>query len=59
MVELGLACRGSALASDEFISHLVLMMIFPTTEAYHGFLTWAMLGLALGLKAASLQSSPS
>ncbi|MBA2525735.1 MAG: hypothetical protein H0V18_08135 [Pyrinomonadaceae bacterium] len=27
--------------------HLALMMIFRTTEPYHGFLTWTMLGLAL------------
>ncbi len=27
--------------------HLALMMIFGTTEPYHGFLTWVMLGLAL------------
>ena len=29
------------------LGHLVLMMIFGTTEPYHGFLTWVMLGLAL------------
>ncbi len=27
--------------------HLALMMIFRTTEPYHGFLTWVMLGLVL------------
>ena len=27
--------------------HLALMMIFRTTEPYHGFGTWVMLGLAL------------
>lgn len=29
------------------VGHLVLMMIFRTTERYHGLLTWMMLGLAL------------
>lgn len=29
------------------LGHLVLMMIFRTTEPYHGFLTWVMFGLAL------------
>ena len=29
------------------LGHLVLMMIFRTTEPYHGFLTWVMFGLVL------------
>lgn len=29
------------------LGHLVLMMIFRTSEPYHGFLTWVMFGLAL------------
>jgi hypothetical protein len=29
------------------VGHLVLMMIFHTTEPYHGLLTWVMPGLAL------------
>ncbi len=29
------------------LGHLVLMMIFRTSEPYHGFLTWVMLGLVL------------
>lgn len=31
------------------IGHLVLMMIFRTSEPYHGFGTWMMLGLALAV----------
>jgi hypothetical protein len=40
-VVLGLAGVGINLG------HIVLMMIFRTSEPYHGFLTWVMLGLAL------------
>lgn len=29
------------------VGHLVLMMIFRTTEPYHGFLTWVLFGLGL------------
>ena len=29
------------------VGHLVLMMIFKTSEPYHGFGTWVMLGLVL------------
>ena len=29
--------------------HLALMMIFRTSEPYHGFGTWVMLGLALAV----------
>lgn len=29
------------------LGHLVVMMILRTTEPYHGFLTWVMLGLVL------------
>ncbi len=29
------------------VGHLVLMMIFQTTEPYHGLGTWVMLGLGL------------
>ena len=29
------------------MGHLVLMMIFETSEPYHGFGTWVMLGLGL------------
>lgn len=31
------------------VAHLVLMMIFNTSEPYHGLTTWVLLGLGLAV----------